>query len=88
MDQAKRERVRPAPLNWQTVETVRLNFVKVEVTKAFGRVGTLYSFRVSRFDKGRDSNYFRAPDDAGDMMEAIRRANEWVMKDRAHGEGT
>ena len=87
MDQKKR--VRPAPLNWQTVQTVKLGFVKVEVNRAVGKRGVLYSFRVYRFDRGRDSNYFQAPVDAGDLMEAVRRANKWVTEDqKAHADET
>lgn len=69
-------------LTWQTVRVEELNNVKVEVNKAIGRRGALYSFRVFRFDRGRESNYLRAPHDGGDSMEAIRRANQWVENDR------
>lgn len=69
-------------LDWQTAHVEELNFVRVEVNKALGRKGPLYSFRLLRHDKKRDSNYCRAPHDAGDAMEAIRRANLWVEEDR------
>lgn len=70
------------PLVWQTVETVEINMISVEVNRALGRKGPLYSFRLYRKDRGRNSNYCRAPYDAGDAMEAIRRANEWADQDK------
>ena len=69
-------------LLWQTVRIEELNNVKVEVNKAIGRRGALYSFRLMRYDRGRESSFCRAPHDAGDSIEAIRRANQWVESDR------
>ena len=71
-----------ATLKWQTAHVEELNSVKVEVNKALGRRGSLYSFRVYRFDKGRESNYLRGPHDSGDSIEAIRRASKWIEGDR------
>lgn len=73
------------PLDWQTVETIKIGSVKVEVNKAIGRSGPVYSARLTRpnrHDRGRDSNYIHAPEDVGDAMEALRRAGEWVERDR------
>lgn len=78
----KRRAQAPQSLDWQTVRVEELNNVKVEVNKAIGRRGALYSFRLMRYDRGRESNFCRAPHDAGDSMEAIRRANQWVETDR------
>lgn len=71
-----------ATLIWQTVETVKVNSVQVEVNKALGRKGPLYSFRLYRVDKGKNSNYCRAPYDAGDAVEAILAANRWADDDK------
>lgn len=71
-----------ATLTWQTVETVQINSVLVEVNKAMGRRGPLYSFRLYRQDKGRNSNYCRAPYDASDAVSAILQANEWADNDK------
>jgi len=71
-----------APLVWQTVETVQVNSILVEVNKAMGRRGPLYSFRLYRQDKGKNSNYCRAPYDAGDAVQAILTANQWADDDR------
>ena len=69
-------------LKWQTKHIVELNCVRVEVNRAAGRRGPLYSFRLLRVERGRESNYCRAPHDMADAIEAIRRAEEWVEKDR------
>lgn len=69
-------------LDWQTVHVEALNSVKVEVNKAIGRQGALYSFRLFRCEHKRESNFCRAPHDASDSIEAIRRANQWVETDR------
>lgn len=69
-------------LEWKTAHVEELNCVRVEINKAAGRRGLLYSFRLLRHDRGRDSNYCRAPHDGGDAIEAIRRAGVWIEKDR------
>lgn len=83
----KRRAQAPTMLTWQTVWVEELNSVKVEVNKAIGRRGALYSFRLFRYDRGRESNYLRGPHDAGDSMEAIRRANHWIEIDRQEESG-
>ncbi len=67
-------------LQWQTVHTVKVNFIRVDVNKAVGRNGSLYSMRVLRHDRG-NSNYFRLPNDVQDLEEAIAQANDWARKD-------
>lgn len=71
-----------ATLVWQTVETVRVNAVLVEINKAMGRRGPLYSFRLYRQDRGKNSNYCRAPYDAPDAVKAILQANQWADDDK------
>ncbi len=78
----KRRAQAPSSLTWNTVHVEELNSARVEVNKAIGRRGALYSFRLYRFDRGRESNYLRGPHDSGDSMESIRRANIWIDEDR------
>ena len=80
----KRRALAPSEtLNWQTVHIVEINCVKIEVNKAMGRQGALYSFRIYRQGQdGRESNYLRGPYDADDGVEAIQQAHQWINTDR------
>ena len=64
-------------LEWQTVHYADVGHARVEVNRAEGRHGPLFSLRPGRHDKGRSTGFIR-PTDVDDLIEALRDAHGWV----------
>ena len=67
----------PPKLEWQTVHFADVAHVRVEVSRAQGRHGPLFSLRPGRHFKGKSTGFIR-PTDVDDLIEALRDAQQWL----------
>ena len=73
------------PLAWQPLDTITQGAVQAEVTVAQGRHGELFSYRVTRCQAGKVSNFFR-PDDLADHEVVLRKVGLAILERRTNGE--
>ena len=68
-------------LVWNVAHTVTVDAVGVEISRAMGRRAVLYSYRFTRKNPKRDSQFFR-PEDGAAIVSALAQVEQWIMEDR------